>query len=72
MNVQPWGSDVRVSMPLPTVNDGPSVPMFGFIFTVNGLSHDLSESDYERLATPTYAPLSPADTVWDDADLEGA
>jgi hypothetical protein len=69
MSVQDWGSDVPVSMPEPLIGGG-MVPMFGFTFTRNGLFPDISEADHERLSLPTYAPVSPAATVFDDLDID--
>ena len=63
-----WGSDVPVSMPEPLDGDG-LVPMFGFVFTLDGLRHDISEVDHERLSRPSYAPISPAQTEWGDGDV---
>lgn len=70
MSGQSWGSDVPVSMPEPLGDQEGLVPMFGFNFTINGLFHDLTDADHEALSTPTFAPISPANTVWDDQDLE--
>ena len=70
MSVQAWGSDVPVSMPEPLGDQVGLVPMFGFTFTINGLFHDLTDVDHERLSIPTYAPISPINTVWDDTDLD--
>lgn len=63
-----WGSDVPVSMPEPLDGVG-LVPMFGFVFTIDGLRHDISEVDHERLSRPSYAPISPAQTEWGDGDV---
>lgn len=70
MSVQDWGCDVPVSMPEPLGGQVRAVPMFGFVFTINGLFHDLTDVEHERLSVPTFAPISPAATVWDDADVE--
>lgn len=51
-----WGSDVAVSLPLPPVRTAREVPMYGFVFTENGLFHDISEADYEAMSTPTFSP----------------
>ena len=45
------------------------VPMFGFVFTIDGLRHDISAVDHERLSRPTLAPVSPANTEWGDEDV---
>jgi hypothetical protein len=63
-----WGSDVPVSMPQPLEDVG-LVPMFGFVFTINGLRHDISEADHERLSRSGYTPISPANTDWGDVDV---
>lgn len=61
----PWSADVPISMPEP--NTGKSlVQMFGFVFTVDGLFHDITEADHERLSRPTFAPVQVAQTVFDD------
>ncbi len=53
-----WASDVPVSMPEPLPVTG-QVPMYGFVFTENGLFHDLSEADHEVISHPTYGPMDP-------------
>lgn len=65
-----WSSDVRISVPQPP--ESPIlVPMYGFGFTQWGLAHDLTDSEYEFLRTPTYAPERPTnDIVHDDAHLD--
>jgi hypothetical protein len=62
-----WAADTPVSLPEPVDLDGPHILMYGFVFTENGLFHDLSEADHEDLRTPTYAPPpDPTNTVYDD------
>lgn len=51
-----WGSDVPISLPRAPRRTEREVPMFGFVFTENGLFHDLSREDHESLSTPTYSP----------------
>lgn len=63
-----WGSDVPISLPEPLDEVG-LVPMFGFVFTINGLFHDLSESDHDLLSRSGYGPVSPANTEWGDVDV---
>ncbi len=63
-----WGSDVPVSMPAPLDGVG-LIPMFGFTFTIDGLRHDLSEADHERLSLSGFKPVSPAGTEWGDDDV---
>lgn len=59
-----WGADVPVSLPQPLDESNPGiVPMDGFCFTANGLAFDLSQADYERIATPTFAPDNPEHQV---------
>lgn len=54
-----YGSDVPVSMPQPPPSAVASVPMYGFVFTENGLGVDITETDRETLAIPTFAPDQP-------------
>lgn len=56
MSAQSWASDAPVSLPAPPEQTLLSVPMYGFVFTENGLFHDLTEADHEVLRTPTFAP----------------
>lgn len=52
-----WGSDTEASMPEPPPKDMPSlVDLGGFSFTAGGISHNLTESEVEEIAVPTYAP----------------
>lgn len=50
-----WASDAPISLPDPPVAPG-VVPMEGFVFTVDGICHDLTEVDIEHMTTPTYGP----------------
>lgn len=55
-NVDPWGSDVRVSRPEGVQH--PVVKDFGGIaITQGGLEHNLTEEQVEEMFTPTYSPL---------------
>lgn len=59
-----WAADVPVSLPQPLDESNPGIiPMDGFCFTANGLFFDLSQSDFDVISTPTYAPDSPQDPV---------
>jgi hypothetical protein len=59
-----WGSDVPVSLPQPLAEDNPGIiPMDGFCFTANGLAYDLSQADFARISTPTFAPEDPQQQV---------
>lgn len=51
-----WASDTRPSLPVPPQGSR-LVPMGGFVFTANGLAHDLSVTDSEEMAVPPFAPL---------------
>jgi hypothetical protein len=69
MSEQPWSSDVPVSMPEPLDQPG-LVPMMGFVFTIDGLMHDLTRVDHDRISLPTYAPARPSQVVFDDRDVD--
>lgn len=59
-----WGADVPVSLPQPLDEDNPGIiPMDGFCFTERGLFFDLSQADFDRISTPTFAPDNPQETV---------
>jgi hypothetical protein len=59
-----WGASVRVSMPAPLSPDNPGlVDMDGFCFTANGIAHNLSLVDWEKLAVPTFSPENPAQSA---------
>jgi hypothetical protein len=65
-----WGSDVPISMPVPS-DEAVMVPMFGFGMTQYRLVHDISATEYEALSVPVYAPEAPAtDVVRGDAALD--
>lgn len=51
-----WGADVAVSLPRPPRRTTRQVPMYGFVFTENGLFHDLTPEDHEQMQTPTFGP----------------
>lgn len=66
-----WASDVAISMPEPLDSKTQGlVPMFGFVFTANGLFHDIDQTDHDEISTPSFSPVSPADTVYDDLNVE--
>lgn len=68
-----WGSDVRVSMPQPLQDyTAASVPMYGFRFTLNGLMHDLTPTDWERIVNAPLQPVSPSQVERGDLDVGGA
>lgn len=67
MTSNAWASDVPISLPDSVDTSGRTIPMFGFVFTENGLFHDLNAADHELLNNPTYAPPpEPGRTVYDD------
>lgn len=71
MSNQPplWSSDVPISAPIPP-QKAVLVPMFGFGMTQWGLVHDLTETEYDYLRTPSYSPDLPTETiVYDDGDV---
>lgn len=52
-----WGTDGKISLPVPSPNDvliklGDS----GFVFTNGGIAHDVTEADLEEIATPGFIP----------------
>lgn len=52
-----WASDTPVSTPHPPPTDVPvQVDFGGFGFSMNGMVHNLTESDLEEMITPFYAP----------------
>lgn len=57
-HVEEWASDVPPSMPEPPVAHRLDVPMMGFVFTENGLAHDITMPAIEDMISP----LTPADT----------
>ncbi len=69
-----WGADVPISMPLPPA-DGEDilVPMYGFGMTQYRLVHDLTQTEYQALQVPVFAPQDPAmPVIRDDAAIDGA
>lgn len=67
MSGEAWASDAPVSLPEPVDLDRVHIRMYGFVFTEQGLFHDLSETDHEVLRVPTFAPPpDPTTTVYDD------
>lgn len=53
-----WATDVPTSMPVP-VEQWPGMPkvdLGGFMFTINGIAHDVTESELEDIYTPRFAP----------------
>ena len=73
MSDAPWGSDVPISMPVPPpsyLRSGPTVAMSGFVFTVNGLHHDLTEEQRDRVFRSQFEPrYRPSTVEWGDEDL---
>jgi hypothetical protein len=50
-----WGTDVPISMPEPTTDDV-IIDMGAHGFSINGLVHNLSQSDLEDYMMPTFTP----------------
>lgn len=56
----PWGTDGQISMPMPKevlAADPWEVDLGGgFVFTIDGLRHNLTETDREALYRAPYSP----------------
>jgi len=64
-----WASDVPVSLPKPVALRLPGevrIPMSGFVFTVDGLFHDIDPTTYDDMATPTYLPHDASAVIYGD------
>jgi hypothetical protein len=64
-----WSSDVPVSLPEPleqATKYEPRVPMGGFVFTVDGLFHDIDPVLHEELSLPTFTPQPASEVIYDD------
>lgn len=68
----PWAADTDISMPNPKdPNNQVEVPMFGFVFTENGLFHDLTVAQHETLSQPSFGPpLQTQDVVRGDTEVD--
>lgn len=65
-----WSSDVNISIPQPSKHDV-RIKMYGFGFTVFGITHDLTEAEFDFFRSPTYTPETPVgDVVFDDSDVD--
>lgn len=65
-----WASDVPVSMPLPP-RAKPILAMEGFVVTDGGLAHNITETDYAEIATPTFMPeRGLGEVVYEDEELD--
>lgn len=52
-----WGSDVPISMPVALGNEQIAyVDMGALCFTLQGVAHNLRETDLEAYTTPMFAP----------------
>jgi len=53
-----WGADCPISMPQVITTDpgGNTAEMGGFLFTTQGLVHDLTSTDREELIGNSYGP----------------
>jgi hypothetical protein len=54
-----WGADCPTSMPTPSEIplDATKVDLGGFVFTENGIGHDLTAVDLEVVYTPRFQPM---------------
>lgn len=54
----PWGSDTKVSMPVP-LNPGDVLLDMGggFAFTRDGLQHNVTRSDVQEISAPQFRPM---------------
>lgn len=64
-----WYSDVQISSPTPHTSR-PLVSMSGFVFTDNGLAHDLTEEEHRAIFTPKGLPQDPTKVAYDDQHLD--
>lgn len=66
-----WGADVPISMPMPA-SEPSMVTMYGFAMTQYRLVPDMTQSEYEALSVPVYAPVqATGNVVSDDAAIDG-
>lgn len=58
MPTQDWGTDVPVSKPSVVESDNLRITDLGagFVFTVKGMRHNLTETERDEIFTPTFAP----------------
>jgi len=64
-----WFSDVPISGPKP--NDAKVlVSMQGFVFTENGIAHEITEEQYLEVFSPKVEPIDPVEAVYFDANLD--
>jgi len=69
-----WASDVPVSMPEPLEKADefePRIPMSGFVFTINGLFHDIDPAMHDELSLPTFQPQPVTEVIFDDELTDG-
>lgn len=65
-----WSADVPISMPMPPKGER-IVKMDGFVMTPECLAHDINVADFNKMATPTFAPENfGLDVVYEDLDAE--
>lgn len=63
-----WYSNVPISMPQANTAH-PLKKMDGFVFTVNGMAHDIDDMDLENWGSQVQLPDAPSQTVYDDNDI---
>lgn len=62
-----WATDTLVSRPEPSSKETPVLVDFeGFGFTMNGMVHNITESEIEAMVTPTFAPEGYRGSLPDD------
>lgn len=68
----PWTSDVPISMPVPpsaNLRKRPNIPMQGFIFTMHGLSHDITPEERDEIERSRFIPEVMPNIEWGDRDV---
>ena len=67
-SINSWGSDTLISMPMPIDRSLPALIGLGsgWVMTAGGIAHDLDESTWEEMVTPSFAPLLTEVTRWPD------
>lgn len=64
-----WYSDVSISSPMPH-GARELVSMQGFVFTENGIAHEITDQQYFEVFTPKTEPVDPTETIFLDKDLD--
>lgn len=64
-----WYSDVQISAPVPH-KSRPIISMSGFVFTDNGLAHDMTEEEHKAIFVPKTVAQDPTKIVYEDSHLD--